>query len=96
MALWFSLALSGAVLFAEAFTAHAGHDARRAARLVTRGPYRARFWWGIVAAGTVAPLVLLVSSALPVTSAAAALLALGGLWLWEDIWIRAGQALPLS
>jgi hypothetical protein len=37
-----------------------------------------------------------VSSTLPATSAVAALLALGGLWLWEDIWIRAGQALPLS
>jgi formate-dependent nitrite reductase membrane component NrfD len=96
MALWFSLALSGAVLFVEAFTAHATRDAGRAARLITRGPYRARFWWGIVAAGTAVPLVLLVGSALPATSAAAALLALGGLWLWEDVWIRAGQALPLS
>jgi Fe-S-cluster-containing dehydrogenase component/formate-dependent nitrite reductase membrane component NrfD len=96
MGLWFSLALSGAVLFAEAFTAHASHDAKRAARLVTRGPYRARFWWGVVVAGTVAPMVLLVSSALPATSAAAALLGLFGLWLWEDIWVRAGQALPLS
>jgi hypothetical protein len=23
-------------------------------------------------------------------------LALAGLWLWEELWIRAGQMLPLS
>jgi hypothetical protein len=42
------------------------------------------------------PLVLLLNPSLPATSGAAALLALGGLWLWEDVWVRAGQALPLS
>ena len=96
MALWFSLAVSAVVLFAEAFTAHATQDAARAARLITRGPYRVRFWWGVVLGGTAVPLVLLLNPSLPAASGAAALLALGGLWLWEDIWVRAGQALPLS
>jgi hypothetical protein len=31
-----------------------------------------------------------------VVSALAALLALAGLWLWEDLWVKAGQAVPLS
>jgi hypothetical protein len=25
-----------------------------------------------------------------------AVLALAGLWLWEDLWVRAGQLVPLS
>ena len=96
MALWFSLALNGVVLFAETFTAHATQDAARAARLITRGPYRVRFWWGIVVGGTAVPLGLLVVSPQPWAAVAAAVLGLFGLWLWEDIWVRAGQALPLS
>jgi Ni/Fe-hydrogenase subunit HybB-like protein len=96
MALWFSLALNGVVLFAETFTAHATQDAARAARLITRGPYRVRFWGGTVVGGTGVPLVLLVISPLGWAAVAAAVLALGGLWLWEDIWVRAGQALALS
>ena len=96
MALWFLLAASVIVLFAETLTSHGSQDAARAARLITRGPYRVRFWWGVVLGGTVLPLVLLLNPSLPLTSAAAAVLALGGLWLWEDLWVRAGQALPLS
>ena len=96
MALWFSLALNGVVLFAETVTAHASQDAARAARLITRGPYRVRFWWGIVVGGTAVPLGLLVVSPQPWAAVAAAVLGLFGLWLWEDIWVRAGQALPLS
>ncbi len=96
VALWFSLAASAVVLFAEIFTAHSTQAAARAARLIARGPYRARFWWGVVLGGTAVPIVLLLNPSLPWTSGAAAVLALGGLWLWEDIWVRAGQALPLS
>ena len=96
VALWFSLAASAVVLFAETFTAHSTQAAARAARLIARGPYRARFWWGVVLGGTAVPVVLLLNPSLPWTSGAAAVLALGGLWLWEDIWVRAGQALPLS
>jgi len=84
------------VLLAETMTTHASHDAARAARLITRGPYRTRFWLGVVAAGIVLPFVLLMSPVYPWAPTAAALLTLGGLWLWEDLWVRAGQALPLS
>jgi formate-dependent nitrite reductase membrane component NrfD len=84
------------VLLAETMTTHASHDAARAARLITRGPYRIRFWLGVVVTGTVLPCVLLMSPVYPWAPTAAALLALGGLWLWEDLWVRAGQALPLS
>jgi Fe-S-cluster-containing dehydrogenase component/formate-dependent nitrite reductase membrane component NrfD len=84
------------ILFAETMTAHASQDAARAARLITRGPYRSRFWWGVVTAGTILPFILLTSPVYPWAPAAASILTLGGLWLWEDLWVRAGQALPLS
>jgi hypothetical protein len=76
--------------------AHSTEAAARTARLIARGPYRARFWWGVVLGGTAVPLVLLLNPSLPWNAGAAAVLALGGLWLWEDLWVRAGQALPLS
>jgi len=67
----------------------------RAARLVTHGPWMVRHWVGGVLFGTLAPIVLLVS---PVDGAMqiAALLMLVGLWIIEDVFIRAGQALPIS
>jgi hypothetical protein len=84
------------VLGAELFTAHGTEDARRAARLLTHGPLRVPLWAGVVAAGLLLPLVLLVSASVPFGSELAAVLALGGLWLWEELWVRAGQMLPLS
>ena len=50
----------------------------------------------MVVAWLLFPLVLLVVSPQPWAAVAAAVLGLFGLWLWEDIWVRAGQALPLS
>ena len=94
-ALWLSLAASAFVLLAETLTSHPSHEAARAARLITRGPYCARFWWGVMVGGTLLPILLLMSGFYP-AAPAAAVLALAGLWLWEDLWVRAGQALPLS
>ncbi len=94
--LWVSLLLSALVLFAELFTAHASHDATRAARLLTHGPLRLPLWGGVVVVGLVLPLVLLLSRSVPFGSEVAAVLALAGLWLWEDLWVRAGQMIPLS
>jgi hypothetical protein len=47
----------------------------------------------------VAPLVLIVIGTLAASTplvVLAAALALVGLWLWEDLWVRAGQSIPLS
>jgi len=95
-ALWLLLVASALVIFAETLTAHASHDAARAARLLVRGAYGGRFWGGVVGAGIVVPILLLAGPFFPGSSILAALLALAGLWLWEDLWVRAGQALPLS
>ena len=95
LVLWASLLVSALVLGAELFGAHGTEDARRAARLLTRGPLRVPLWAGVAGAGIALPLVLLLS-AVPFGSELAAGLALAGLWLWEELWIRAGQMLPLS
>jgi Fe-S-cluster-containing dehydrogenase component/formate-dependent nitrite reductase membrane component NrfD len=88
-----ALALHAGLLFAELGVAHANADVRLAARLLTRGPWTARFWGGVVAGGIGVPLVLLAAGAMTPLAAA---LALGGLWLYEDLWVRAGQSVPLS
>ncbi|HUM15511.1 MAG TPA: 4Fe-4S dicluster domain-containing protein [Candidatus Nitrosotalea sp.] len=96
LVLWGSLLVSALVLFAELFTSHATQDATRAARLLTHGRLRVPLWGGVIGAGIALPLVLLLSASVPFGSELAAALALGGLWLWEDLWVRAGQMIPLS
>ncbi len=66
----------------------------RAARLLSHGPY-ARMHWGVgVALGILLPLAILAGS--PPLLPVAAILALGGLLVEEDLFVRAGQALPIS
>ena len=91
------LLTSGVLLIAEFAGTHANVDVARAARLVTRGHFRTHFWAGVVAVGLALPLVL-VLTALDggVVAALAALLALVGLWIYEDVWVKAGQSVPLS
>ena len=84
------------LILLELFAKHSNQDAASAARLIRQGKLRLRLWGGVVVGGVAIPLLLLGTPALPWGSALAAVLALGGLWLWEDIWVRAGQALPLS
>ena len=48
----------------------------------------------MVGAGLVLPLILLTRG--PPGAVAAAVLALAGLWIYEDLWVKAGQSLPLS
>jgi formate-dependent nitrite reductase membrane component NrfD/NAD-dependent dihydropyrimidine dehydrogenase PreA subunit len=93
MTLGAGLVFHGILLFAELGVTHASIDVARAARLLTAGPLRASLWGGVVGLGVVAPVVLMVAGVPPVVSA---LLALAGLWLWEDLWVKAGQSVPLS
>ena len=92
--------LANAVLLAiELGSHHPVRDVAKAAMLITRGGYRARFWAGVVLAGTVAPIAFVMADlalTLPALSQLAAVLTLGGLWLWEDLWVKAGQSIPLS
>ena len=97
--LWLSLLVHGALLLIELTSRHPTHDVALTARLLTRGAYRARFWGGVVITGTVLPMIALIAGAANdamLLTALAALLALAGLWLWEDLWVKAGQSVPLS
>ena len=97
--MFLALAAHGFLVALEVFNRHAVHDASLAARLIRRGPYRATFYGGVVVGGVVLPMALLIAGAAAdsaTLSMLAALLALAGLWLWEDIWVKAGQSVPLS
>jgi formate-dependent nitrite reductase membrane component NrfD len=82
------------ILVAELGGRHANLDASRAADLITEGRYRSWFWGGVVVAGVLVPLALAALGT--AGAAAAAVLALAGLAIYEDLWLRAGQAIPLS
>ena len=74
-------------------------DFRRATDLISRGELSARFWLVVVLTGTILPSMLLVvglSESISALTVVAALLALTGLWVFENIFIKAGQAVPLS
>ena len=89
-----ALILHGGLMLAGLGVSHANTDVARAARVITRGAYRARFWGVAVVAGVLLPFVAIVL--LPGGMVIGALLALVGLWVYEDIWVKAGQSIPLS
>ena len=89
-----SLILHAVLLFAELGVTHANADVALAARLITRGGYRARFWGGAVLVGIAVPLVAILL--LPGALVLGSVLALAGLWMYEDVWVKAGQSIPLS
>jgi Fe-S-cluster-containing dehydrogenase component/formate-dependent nitrite reductase membrane component NrfD len=96
--------LAGAVvlhllfLLAEGMLAPSGRrpEFRRAARLTSHGPYARTHWTAGVGVGVVLPLLLLAAPQPSWVWAVAGAAALAGLWVEEDIFVRAGQALPIS
>jgi Ni/Fe-hydrogenase subunit HybB-like protein len=97
--LFLSLVAHGFLIGLEVLNRHAVHDATLAARLIRRGPYRVRFWGGAVLGGVFLPMTLMIAGAAADSTALSALgavLALAGLWMWEDLWVKAGQSVPLS
>ncbi len=86
---------------AEIATPHANADMRLAAKALTRGSHARLFWLGAVLVGVTVPLGAIGALSLAIVPTAgaatvAALAALAGLLAYEDSWIRAGQAVPLS
>lgn len=67
----------------------------RAAKLITHGPFAKRHWGVSVVLGVVLPLVL-VFTASPLLMVVAGIFALVGLLNEEDLFVKAGQALPIS
>ncbi len=82
---------------------HASEVAARAAHDISHGHYRNYFWWGSIALGHAAPLVLVLVAALNVpagvtssTLAAAGVLAIIGLYFFEYAFVMAPQEIPNS
>lgn len=96
-----ALIVHAALVVLALLSAHPTANAAWGQRELTRGAY-ARGFWGIgIALGIAVPVVLLAVAlgapgALPVLAALAALAALAGLVGYEDAFVRAGQAAPLS
>jgi len=100
----FFMLISLCMTLIELSLPHVSQDAKLAARNVLRGSLKSRFWGLTIGCGLVLPLVLLacvlalrlswrVDSGL---LAAAAALALAGVAFSEDLWVKAGQSVPLS
>jgi formate-dependent nitrite reductase membrane component NrfD len=94
-----AVATSALIIAVDIFGPHATAQAHRAATNLHRDLYAMRFWAGGIACGLAAPAALdaaFLAGAGSGTLAAAGALALAGLWLYEDAWVRAGQSVPLS
>jgi Fe-S-cluster-containing dehydrogenase component/formate-dependent nitrite reductase membrane component NrfD len=97
-----SLIVSLAMNMGEIALPHVSEDVRIATRALINGRLSGRFWGLVIGVGLVAPIVLaalVAASAVPmaiVFAIAAAVLALAGLWWFEELWVKAGQSVPLS
>lgn len=100
LTLLIALAVTLVMVLAEISLPHVSEDARLATQAMVKGKLWVRFWGLTVGLGLIAPILLLTlgsySSAPKVTAVLAAILALAGLWWFEELWIKAGQSVPLS
>jgi Fe-S-cluster-containing dehydrogenase component/formate-dependent nitrite reductase membrane component NrfD len=101
--LWFFLVLGLSMALVDSVMPHTSQDAKLSMDSMVRGHLRTRFWGLAVGAGMALPVLLISlawSSPTAILSAGirgtAAVLALAGIWWFEDVWIRAGQSVPLS
>ncbi len=91
----------GVLVLSEVALPHGNLDATGAIHYMIRGPLGGWFWSVAVFGGIALPIYMLayyfahpgLGSTLPVAASAAALV---GLLVYEDCYLRAGQALPLS
>jgi Fe-S-cluster-containing dehydrogenase component/formate-dependent nitrite reductase membrane component NrfD len=96
-ALVISLLAGLAMIFSDLFLNHGSEELRRAADLLVKGALGKQFWILVVFLGTLLPIALLYSPARTVfANLVAAVLVLAGLWMYENLWIKTGQAVPLS
>ncbi|HKU23880.1 MAG TPA: NrfD/PsrC family molybdoenzyme membrane anchor subunit, partial [Candidatus Sulfotelmatobacter sp.] len=95
-----SLAASFILALLETALPHVSEDARLAMRSLLNGRDRLRFWIFTIAVGQLLPIVLTALFLLSFLSSRAAwmasVVALMGLFSFEDLWVKAGQSVPLS
>jgi Fe-S-cluster-containing dehydrogenase component/formate-dependent nitrite reductase membrane component NrfD len=87
-------------LVGEFSVPHASQVAAQAAHAISHGRYRRHFWWGSIALGHAAPLLLAGLAwwvtGLAAAAAAAGLAAVVGLYLFEYAFVMAPQEIPNS
>ena len=97
---WAALAHLAILAFEHLVTPSATLHHELAVRAIRYGAWRQLFWIGALGCGGLAPLVLVAGASAAGVSAAllalASLVALGGSFAWEYIWVYAGQAVPIS
>jgi Fe-S-cluster-containing dehydrogenase component/formate-dependent nitrite reductase membrane component NrfD len=93
-----ALIANGILIAGELLMPEENIERVRAVWLITRGIFRNLFWGGAIILGVILPLLALTSGAAQnhVLAILTSLSALAGLYLWEHIWVQAGQAVPLS
>lgn len=92
-----SLLVNLATVLAEILAPHGSEETKRSLELLTRGALKKSFWLLVIVGGVFVPLILLLlPDASPLLFAFAALFSLLGAWIFEDLWVKAGQAVPLS
>ena len=95
-----SLLLSLALILLEVMRPSDREEIKRVAALLVRGRLKQEFWWLAIGMGVFLPLLLILGANFLSTPnylhPLASFLALVGLWVIADLWIKAGQAFPLS
>ena len=95
-----SLIISLLMILGELFLAPPSQDVRAAIRLLVSGTLRLPFLGGALGLGIAIPILLLAVAGRADSPAAwqcgAALLAMAGIWMFDSLWVTAGQAVPLS
>ncbi|HEY7165754.1 MAG TPA: NrfD/PsrC family molybdoenzyme membrane anchor subunit [Candidatus Binatia bacterium] len=86
-----------ATMFSDLFMVHGSEDVIRSTELLLKGALSKQFWILVVALGIIVPVLLILWPAESIAgNVIAAILVLQGLWMYENLWIKAGQAVPLS
>lgn len=95
-----SLVFSLAMVLTETALPHVSEDVKLAMHSLIAGKYRGQFFGWMIGAGFLAPIALtclflwsVASSGFAITGA---LMALAGVFSSEDLWVKAGQSVPLS
>lgn len=98
------LVVNGLMVMGE-LSSHSNQDARLASKWISEGPGSNTLFWGVFVLGHIAPIVALTLGLMvPEQGAASTLFAipiaggasLVGLFLWDDLYVRAGQVPALS
>lgn len=90
-----AIALHLVTLAIELVTTHPTEDAHRTVTSILKGEFSRKFWFGMILAGNVLPILWLFAGANWAFTVAGVLI-LVGLWFAEDIWVKAPQRIPLS